>query len=79
MFFLPILRFNWKPAAVVYPNDSEGVAAAIKCGADNGVKVNARSGGHSCTYLLLYTSRYFIFHPSTYTSPSNRRRLRARG
>ena len=42
------LRFNWKPAALVYPTDSKGVAAAVKCGGDNGVKVNARSGGHSC-------------------------------
>ncbi|KAI1791691.1 FAD-binding domain-containing protein [Ganoderma leucocontextum] len=38
------LRFNWKPAAIVYPQDSNSVAAAVKCGATNGVKVNARSG-----------------------------------
>ncbi|PIL24479.1 hypothetical protein GSI_14233 [Ganoderma sinense ZZ0214-1] len=47
------LRFNWKPAALVYPQDSAGVAAAIKCGADNGVKVNARSGGHSYAAFAL--------------------------
>ncbi|KAI0755390.1 FAD-binding domain-containing protein [Daedaleopsis nitida] len=41
------LRLPWKPAAIVYPNDANGVAAAIKCGASNGLKVNARSGGHS--------------------------------
>ena len=43
-------RFKYKPAALVYPNDAAGVAAAVKCGAAHGVKVNARGGGHSCQY-----------------------------
>ncbi|PIL28271.1 hypothetical protein GSI_09559 [Ganoderma sinense ZZ0214-1] len=47
------LRFNWKPAALVYPTDSNGVAAAVKCGSENGVKVNARSGGHSYAAFAL--------------------------
>ncbi|KAI1791689.1 FAD-binding domain-containing protein [Ganoderma leucocontextum] len=47
------LRFNWKPAALVYPHDSKGVAAAVKCGAKTGVKVNARSGGHSYAAFAL--------------------------
>ncbi|KAI0706913.1 FAD-binding domain-containing protein [Cerioporus squamosus] len=47
------LRFDWKPAALVYPNDSAGVAAAVKCGAANGIKVNARSGGHSYAAFAL--------------------------
>ncbi|KAM5536522.1 hypothetical protein V8D89_009799 [Ganoderma adspersum] len=47
------LRFNWKPAALVYPTDSKGVAAAVKCSEDNGVKVNARSGGHSYAAFAL--------------------------
>ncbi|TFK88408.1 Glucooligosaccharide oxidase [Polyporus arcularius HHB13444] len=41
------LRFNYKPAAIVYPKNSTAVSAAVRCGAQNGVKVNARSGGHS--------------------------------
>ncbi|KAI0713966.1 FAD-binding domain-containing protein [Earliella scabrosa] len=41
------VRFSYKPAAVVYPNDAKDVSAAVKCGANHGVKVNARSGGHS--------------------------------
>ncbi|KAI0744335.1 FAD-binding domain-containing protein [Daedaleopsis nitida] len=36
-----------RPVAVVYPKDTEGVAAAVICGAKNNVKVNARGGGHS--------------------------------
>ncbi|KAI1786969.1 FAD-binding domain-containing protein [Ganoderma leucocontextum] len=47
------LRFHWKPAALVYPSDTKGVAAAVKCGADNSVKVNARSGGHSYAAFAL--------------------------
>ena len=44
-------RLNWKPVALVYPTDANGVSAAVKCGAANGVKVNARSGGHSCEHF----------------------------
>ncbi|GIJ86778.1 hypothetical protein Asppvi_005673 [Aspergillus pseudoviridinutans] len=36
-----------KPAAVVYPQNAQQVAAAVKCAADAGVKVQAKSGGHS--------------------------------
>lgn len=46
---LPVnLRLVYQPAAVVYPNTTQDVSAAVKCGAANEVKVNARSGGHSC-------------------------------
>ena len=41
-------RLPWKPIALVYPTNTQGVSAAVKCGAAHGVKVNARSGGHSC-------------------------------
>ncbi|PIL24496.1 hypothetical protein GSI_14251 [Ganoderma sinense ZZ0214-1] len=47
------LRLPWKPAALVYPRDSRGVSAAVKCGAKTGVKVNARSGGHSYAAFAL--------------------------
>ena len=48
---LPVnTRLIYQPAALVYPNTTEDVSAAIKCGAANDVKVNARSGGHSCTF-----------------------------
>ena len=36
-----------EPAAVIRPLDSEEVAGAVKCAIDNGVKVQAKSGGHS--------------------------------
>lgn len=41
-------RLPWKPAAIVYPNDTNDVSEAVKCGAKHNVKVNARCGGHSC-------------------------------
>lgn len=41
------LAVDVSPAAVVRPNSSEEVAAAVRCAADGGVKVQARSGGHS--------------------------------
>ncbi|PIL24501.1 hypothetical protein GSI_14256 [Ganoderma sinense ZZ0214-1] len=47
------LRLPWKPAALVYPRDSKGVSAAVNCGAKTGVKVNARSGGHSYAAFAL--------------------------
>ncbi|RPD61410.1 FAD-binding domain-containing protein [Lentinus tigrinus ALCF2SS1-6] len=47
------LRFKYKPAAIVYPKDAAGVAAAVKCGAAHGVKVNARGGGHSYAAFAL--------------------------
>lgn len=36
-----------EPAAVVRPADSEEVAAAVRCAVASGVKVQAKSGGHS--------------------------------
>ncbi len=46
---LPInLRLTYQPAALVYPNTTEDVSKAVKCGVANDVKVTARSGGHSC-------------------------------
>lgn len=41
------LAIDVNPAAVIRPNSSEDVAAIVRCAADNGVKVQARSGGHS--------------------------------
>lgn len=41
------LAIDVDPAAVIRPNSSDEVAAAVRCAADNGVKVQARSGGHS--------------------------------
>lgn len=35
------------PAAVTFPTSSQQVAAIVKCAADNGYHVQARSGGHS--------------------------------
>ena len=46
---LPInLRLIYQPVALVYPNTTEDVSKAVRCGAANDVKVTARSGGHSC-------------------------------
>lgn len=39
--------FNWKPAAIVYPQSTNDVAQAVKCAASSGYKVSARAGGHS--------------------------------
>lgn len=41
------LRFNVSPAAVVYPESAQQVAAAIQAGASTHTQVVARSGGHS--------------------------------
>lgn len=35
------------PAAVTFPTSSHQVAAIVKCAADNGYHVQAKSGGHS--------------------------------
>jgi hypothetical protein len=49
------LYYNVKPAAVTYPLNANEVGALVKCGAQNNIKVQARSGGHSfgdyCTLL----------------------------
>lgn len=65
--------FDWKPAALVYPNDSAGVAAAVKCGAAHSIKVNARSGGHSCQFLRVGQMRLAHTEP-----PLHRRCVRPR-
>jgi FAD/FMN-containing dehydrogenase len=41
------LYYNVKPAAVAYPLNATEVGALVKCGAQNNVKIQARSGGHS--------------------------------
>lgn len=40
-------RLSYKPADVVFPTNVQDVASAVKCAAAAGVKVAARSGGHS--------------------------------
>ncbi|KAK1219457.1 hypothetical protein PQX77_017829 [Marasmius sp. AFHP31] len=41
------MRFSVFPVAVTYPNDTQQVASVVKAGATRGLKVVARSGGHS--------------------------------
>ena len=41
------LNFPVTPAAVAFPETSEQVAAIVRCAADGGYKVQAKSGGHS--------------------------------
>lgn len=36
-----------EPAAVFRPDDADDVSGAVKCAAENGVSVQAKSGGHS--------------------------------
>lgn len=36
-----------KPAAVVFPENVQQVAAAVKCATNAGIRVQAKSGGHS--------------------------------
>jgi len=40
-------RLWYSPVAVVQPTNTQGVAAAVKCGVANKSFINARSGGHS--------------------------------
>ena len=40
-----------EPAAVIRPADSGEVAAAVKCAVEGGVKVQAKSGGHSYAWV----------------------------
>ncbi|KAK1231407.1 hypothetical protein PQX77_005469 [Marasmius sp. AFHP31] len=42
-------RFNIQPAAITFPATSDDVSEIVKIGAANGVRVVARSGGHSYT------------------------------
>ncbi len=41
------LRYNPEPAAVVTPNTSEDIAAALACAVESEIKVAALNGGHS--------------------------------
>jgi len=41
------LNIPLTPAAVTFPTSSQQVAAVVKCAADNGYHVQAKSGGHS--------------------------------
>ncbi|KAJ5090652.1 hypothetical protein N7532_009336 [Penicillium argentinense] len=41
------LDFPVVPTAITYPDTNEQVAEIVRCAADNGYKVQARSGGHS--------------------------------
>lgn len=41
------LNIPVNPAAVTFPTSSQQVAAVVKCAADNGYPVQAKSGGHS--------------------------------
>ena len=38
---------TYAPRAVVYPTSKEEVQAAVRCAAEAGIKVSAKSGGHS--------------------------------
>jgi FAD binding domain len=40
-------RFSYNPADIVFPTSAHEVASAVKCASRAGVKVAARSGGHS--------------------------------
>lgn len=41
------LAVDVNPEVVIRPNSSEQVAATVQCAAENGYKVQAKSGGHS--------------------------------
>lgn len=41
------LAVDVSPEAVIRPNSSQEVAAIVQCAAENGYKVQAKSGGHS--------------------------------
>lgn len=55
----PLYQINWvkpynldkaaavSPVAVVRPSTADDVAGVVKCAADNKLKVQAKSGGHS--------------------------------
>ena len=40
-------RLSYEPADIVFPTNDQDVASAINCASQAGVKVVARSGGHS--------------------------------
>jgi hypothetical protein len=63
------------PAAITYPSTSDQVAAIVKCAADNNLKVQARSGGHSyANYGMYYTTPQRI--APQFLTPDNRNRGR---
>ncbi|KAJ3526722.1 hypothetical protein NM208_g11051 [Fusarium decemcellulare] len=41
------LRLPYTPAAVAIPTTIQHIQAAVRCGSQNGVRVSAKSGGHS--------------------------------
>jgi hypothetical protein len=41
------LRLAWKPKVIVLPTNNKHVQDAVKCANECGLKVQARSGGHS--------------------------------
>lgn len=41
------IRLNYTPSVITLPKTEQEIALAIKCACDAGVKVQARSGGHS--------------------------------
>ena len=41
------LEYPVKPVAVTYPDTADDVASIVQCAANHGMKVQARSGGHS--------------------------------
>lgn len=45
------------PAAVTFPTSSQQVAAIVKCAAENGYPVQAKSGGHSYGNYGVYSMR----------------------
>lgn len=53
------LEIPVEPAGVIRPMDSEEVAGAVRCAVEEGVKVQAKSGGHSYAYVrafILFTA-----------------------
>lgn len=46
------LRFDYQPAAVVFPTTTEQVSQAVSIAAANNVKVTAKSGGVRPTFRL---------------------------
>lgn len=53
-----------RPAAVVRPKTAQQVAAVVKFAAQNGYKVQAKSGGHS--YANFCKFRYFSSYDRTH-------------
>ena len=41
------IRLNYTPSVIIVPKTEHEIALAVKCACDAGVKVQARSGGHS--------------------------------